>query len=178
MVKSFSAITELLLKPFFALSLFLSQLFSTRNSYFSHNLFLISIGVVITISGLIILFKTSIQLKQAREKNKLAARGMYKYIRHPIYSGIYVFTIGLGLIFFEWIYFGVIIVFIPWWYIQARREEQNQISWFGNIYIEYKKIQKCSYLLFFEINCFFLNYSTINIVENATKSCTVPNFKK
>ena len=69
----------------------------------------------------------------------LVSKGIYRYIRHPIYVGIYLFSVGLGCIFFAWLWFGVLLIFIPLWYIECKGEENQLISTYGEAYIHYQQ---------------------------------------
>jgi len=53
-------------------------------------------------------------------------------IRHPIYTSAYILSIGLGLIFFAWFWFIVMIVFLPFWYLECREEEKDRESLIGD----------------------------------------------
>lgn len=62
--------------------------------------------------------------------------GPYKYIRHPIYLGLFMIWIGASLIFFNWIGFvSAFAVLLPLLYHRAKIEEKNLINTFG---IEYQ----------------------------------------
>jgi len=58
--------------------------------------------------------------------------GPYKYIRHPIYLGLFVIWLGASLVFFNWIGFvSAFAVLLPLLYYRARIEEENLIETFG-----------------------------------------------
>jgi protein-S-isoprenylcysteine O-methyltransferase Ste14 len=71
---------------------------------------------------------------------QLVNRGVYKYIRHPMYCGINV-TLG-GLVIASGSYLGLIVYLvlaIPLNIIRSRWEERALLEEFGDSYIAYKK---------------------------------------
>lgn len=65
---------------------------------------LIGISLVVAILGLGVIGLAIVQLKDnltpfptPKEKGVLIQTGLYKYIRHPIYTGIILFALGLGV---------------------------------------------------------------------------------
>ena len=80
--------------------------------------------------------------QQMNAKNKLVTKGIYKYVRHPLYTGTILVTAGcfLNLPTLSVLVF-LILTFI---YIEigSRLEEQKLKEEFGNEYIEYCKTVK------------------------------------
>ncbi|MCK5822668.1 MAG: isoprenylcysteine carboxylmethyltransferase family protein [Bacteroidales bacterium] len=78
------------------------------------------------------------------EKNqKIIQKGLYKYLRHPSYTGTLMSFLGLGLSFSNWL--STIIIFIPIFFVFAYRikiEEKALINNFGDEYINYSKSTK------------------------------------
>ena len=75
-------------------------------------------------------------------KGRVVKTGVYKYIRHPQYSGFMLLTIGMIV---EWATLPMLIMwpFIAWMYYRlARKEEQDMIDGFGEEYIMYMKRTK------------------------------------
>ena len=71
---------------------------------------------------------------------QLVNRGVYKYIRHPMYCGINV-TLG-GLVIASGSYLGLtvyLVLAIPLNIIRSRWEERALLEEFGDSYIAYKK---------------------------------------
>lgn len=132
-------ILHITLRLLFGICLFGTQFLSHRNTFFTDNLYILSVGVFIFLSGMIILIIASSHLKKAVNEKKIAVTGPYKFIRHPIYTSMYILTAGLGLIFFSWLWFIVMIVFVPLWYIECREEEKEMIRLYGQEYIDYRK---------------------------------------
>lgn len=76
---------------------------------------------------------------ELQEDHKLITTGPYKRVRHPMYLGIFVYTIGLCIISLD-ILVMLFFVFTIW--VNYRRipsEEQMMIERFGDEYLEYMK---------------------------------------
>jgi len=99
---------------------------------------LLSAGVLVLITGILLWIFASYNLQKAVKENKIAVRGPYKYIRHPIYASIYLLSTGLGLMFFAWLWFIIMIAFMPLWYIECRYEEKQVIKLHGQGFIDYR----------------------------------------
>jgi protein-S-isoprenylcysteine O-methyltransferase Ste14 len=133
-------LVHVFLRPGFAICLFLSQFTSNRNSFFTDNLYMILLGVVLTIAGVSLWLVASIHL--GRAKDRIATSGPFQYIRHPIYMSIYLLTFGFGFLFFAWIWFLVMMVFIPLWWLECRDEEKQMLEKFGEEYLDYQERTK------------------------------------
>jgi protein-S-isoprenylcysteine O-methyltransferase Ste14 len=68
---------------------------------------------------------------------ELVTSGPYKYVRHPIYTGMSAMLLGTALVF----PYGAIpcAITIGYSVFSARREERDMERRFGNTYVEYKK---------------------------------------
>lgn len=76
---------------------------------------------------------------EIQEDHKLITTGPYRRVRHPMYLGIFVYTIGLCLISLDIL---VILFFVFSIWVNYRRipsEEQMMIDQFGDEYLEYMK---------------------------------------
>jgi protein-S-isoprenylcysteine O-methyltransferase Ste14 len=74
------------------------------------------------------------------DDHKIKKDGIYKYVRHPSYSGLLLSFIGFGLSLNNWI--SLIIITVPVTLVMLYRikiEEKLLIEIFGNDYIEYIK---------------------------------------
>ena len=103
-------------------------------------------GVVITLVPIFFLIwvhrhldkQWSIAL-ELREDHKLITTGPYRYVRHPMYLGVFTYTIGLMMISLD----VLVILFFAFtiWvnYRRIPREEQMLIQEFGDEYLEYIK---------------------------------------
>jgi len=128
-----------ILRPAFAICLFLSQFDSSRTSFFTANPYLLSVGVILFVAGVSLSIGASIYLKKAIDANEIAVSGPFRYVRHPIYASMYVLSVGLGFIFFAWLWFLVMAAFISLWYLECRNEEKEMVELYGPRYIDYQK---------------------------------------
>lgn len=68
----------------------------------------------------------------------LVVRGPYRYVRHPIHTGLLAMLIGAELALSSWlIALALPLGWLAWW--QARKEEQLLIAAFGQSYQEYQQ---------------------------------------
>ena len=76
---------------------------------------------------------------ELQEDHKLITTGPYRHVRHPMYLGIFAYTIGLMMISMD----VLVIMFFAFsiWvnYMRIPREEQMLIQRFGDEYLEYMK---------------------------------------
>lgn len=95
-----------------------------------------SLGVVVYTLGLIIAIAARIQLGknwanietgQVLERQTVVARGVYGYVRHPIYVGDLLLLIGLELALNSWLVLGVLIL-APIVMLKAIKEEQMLVD--------------------------------------------------
>lgn len=80
------------------------------------------------------------ELYRARQKNQLVTTGLYRFVRHPQYTGLFIGLFGEGVVhwptFFSVGFFPVI-VFV--YFLLARREEKAVLEKFGDEYRTYQK---------------------------------------
>ncbi len=70
---------------------------------------------------------------------KMVTNGIYKYIRHPQYTGFLLVTLGM---IFEWATLPLLLmwpILLVLYYRLARREEKDMEAEFGEEYLAYKK---------------------------------------
>ena len=111
------------------------------------NLLISYLGILLMIIGSIILLSSRYQLNQhsyggaslSEEKEQtLLTQGMFKYIRHPIYAGGLIITIGLELAFRSLIILSIhTLVFFIIFRDRMQREETILLNKFGTKYQEY-----------------------------------------
>lgn len=78
---------------------------------------------------------------QVKKKQELVTTGVYAFIRHPIYTGLWIGLIGGELVAQSYVAF-VGVLFLIVGYYQSRLEEKLLISHFGNAYKTYMKRTK------------------------------------
>ncbi|SJZ78524.1 methyltransferase family protein [Selenihalanaerobacter shriftii] len=74
-----------------------------------------------------------------RSKGGLVTSGIYKYIRHPQYLGIFLLTIGMMI---QWPTISTLVmwpILMRSYYKLAKREEKEVLNEFGEEYVEYIK---------------------------------------
>ncbi len=81
-------------------------------------------------------------LHTAEHRKELVKRGVYRFIRHPIYLAAVLYIMGAPMIFSSVYGFLVTLAFIPCILYRIRIEEEVLIQEFGNAYLEYKKNTK------------------------------------
>lgn len=127
------------LRPAFGLGLFLSQFTARRGTLFTPHGVLLGLGIVLVLAGVWLWISSSRHLQQARKQGTIAQTGPYRVIRHPIYASIYLFSAGLGCLFFAWLWFGVLLAFAPLWYWECLAEERHMIARYGQEYVTYQQ---------------------------------------
>jgi protein-S-isoprenylcysteine O-methyltransferase Ste14 len=109
----------------------------------SIGLLISSIGIIIRIISVKTLGKYFMRTLRKTEGHKLVKNGIYKYLRHPGYTGTVLFWIGLSISVWNFI----TIISIPLLVIIAyayriKVEEEMLIKIFGEEYKEYQKETK------------------------------------
>ncbi len=75
---------------------------------------------------------------EIREKHELITRGIYRVIRHPMYASQWLLVFATPLLLQNWIAgFFNLLVFIPFYLLRVRAEEQMMIDEFGDQYRAY-----------------------------------------
>lgn len=120
-----------------------------RENFIEHTDLVGTIGLSISLTGAIIACTSRYPLGknwslsvQEKEDHRLVQNGIYKLVRHPIYTGLLFLFLGNVIIVGD--YRGIIailIVFISFWF-KLKKEEKLLSETFGLRYIEYKKRTK------------------------------------
>lgn len=120
-----------------------------RENFLEHTNLVGAIGLSISVIGAIIacisrytLGKNWSLSVQKKEDHRLIQNGIYKIVRHPIYTGLLFLFLGNVIIVGD--YRGIIailIVFISFWF-KLKKEEKLLSETFGPRYVEYKKRTK------------------------------------
>lgn len=75
---------------------------------------------------------------EIREKHELITRGIYSIIRHPMYASQWLWVIAQPLLLQNWVAgFLNLLIFIPFYLLRTRAEEQMMLETFGNQYSAY-----------------------------------------
>ncbi len=130
----------------FAIILSLGLYFSKKGGLVFPD-FVLYVGYILVIFGLVFrwiavkslgkAFRVKVSLIEGQE---LYTKGIYKWVRHPSYTGLLLYYLGLGIVMQN--YFSLLLlVAIPFYVVTYRikLEEQFLIASFGNTYIDYSK---------------------------------------
>lgn len=72
------------------------------------------------------------------ERQTLVTRGIYRYIRHPMYASQWVWSVGQLLLLQNWIAGPLgFLGFLPMYFLRVPREEQMMLEHFGDEYRDY-----------------------------------------
>ena len=104
-------------------------------------------GVVILAGALFVFWRAHADLGlnwspslEIREKHELITRGIYGVVRHPMYASQWLWVLAQPLLLQNWIAgFANLLVFIPFYILRVRAEEQLMIEKFGNQYQAYRQ---------------------------------------
>ncbi len=122
----------------FVILTFSMHITGTFLNFNNHSSLLIS-GGILTITGITLWLYISYYMRKAFFDKTLLTDGPFKYARHPMYTAIYIFLIGLGLVFFSWTWFAIMVLFIPIWYLISKIEEKQMTEIHEEKYEKYKK---------------------------------------
>ncbi len=104
------------------------------------------VGALIFIVGLIITVNAQMTLKlncsgtlRIREGHQLITHGIYKYVRHPVYTGTLLRTFAIPIYVTSLLGFLFALMGIPLFIYRIGVEEKMLIEEFGDEYLEYTK---------------------------------------
>lgn len=123
-----------------------TQLLGKNVLPFSSNIWTGSLGFVLVTLGVGVSYLGKRELGESwiyassykKQTTHLVTSGIYKFIRHPIYSGILLSYIGIEILAGSWLWVSCLFLFIPF-YFQAKREEQFVEGYGRESYKVYKK---------------------------------------
>lgn len=105
------------------------------------------LGVLLLIGALLVFWRAHADLGvnwspslEIREKHELVTRGIYSVIRHPMYASQWLWVIAQPLLLQNWIA-GLLnlLVFIPFYFLRVKTEEQMMMETFGDQYRVYRE---------------------------------------
>ncbi|MBN1416112.1 MAG: isoprenylcysteine carboxylmethyltransferase family protein [Bacteroidales bacterium] len=96
-------------------------------------------GIIIGLSGIIIVAIATFQKKGYSETDQLIKTGIYSRIRNPMYLGIIFIHIGLPLLFGSMITLLSALIWIPMIVLWKYWEEKHLEKKFGEQYMDYKR---------------------------------------
>jgi len=75
---------------------------------------------------------------EIRENHSLVDSGVYRYIRHPMYTAFWLWGIAQVILLHNWIYgLSYLVSFVPMYFLRAHQEEQMMMDTFGEQYQDY-----------------------------------------
>jgi protein-S-isoprenylcysteine O-methyltransferase Ste14 len=95
-----------------------------------------AVGVWMTLIGMLLVFFGWMKIHKS---SGLVTGGIYRYIRHPQYTGIFLIITGW---MFRWINPTILIMYpilLVLYYRLARREERQVLKEYGDAYLKYKE---------------------------------------
>ena len=97
------------------------------------------LGYTLVIIGIGLFIQGWRQVYRARQEDQLVTDGLYGYIRHPQYTGLFLTLFGEGVVHWPTLFsvglFPLIVVAFSW---LARREERAMLDQFGEAYRVYQ----------------------------------------
>ncbi|XKH59122.1 isoprenylcysteine carboxylmethyltransferase family protein [Halomonas sediminis] len=98
------------------------------------------LGYTIAFIGVGLFIQGWRQVYRARQEDRLLTDGLYGYVRHPQYTGLFIALFGEGVVHWPTLFslclFPVIVLIYVW---LAYREEQQVIARFGDAYRAYQR---------------------------------------
>ena len=83
----------------------------------------IAAGAVVVIRSLRDLGASLSPFPRPTLSNELVESGTYKYVRHPVYAGLVLASVGWGLVTGSLLVMGLALLLFVWFDLKARREE-------------------------------------------------------
>ena len=94
------------------------------------------VGLPITLTGLVL--NTIVLFDWAKTPHdKPITRGLYRYSRHPMYIGLFLFLLGVSIMTASWVFLVLMVVVTVVSFAFAYVEEQGCLARYGEAYREY-----------------------------------------
>lgn len=98
------------------------------------------VGYTLAIIGIGIFIQGWRQVHRARKENRLVTGGLYAFVRHPQYTGLFIALFGEGVVHWPTVFsVGLFPLIVFAFYRLARREEQQMLEQFGEDYRAYQQ---------------------------------------
>ncbi len=98
------------------------------------------LGYVLLFIGISLFIEGWRQLYNARQNNQLITTGLYRYVRHPQYTGLFIGLFGEGVVHWPTLFsVGLFPVIVLAYYLLSRNEEKRVLEQFGDEYRLYKQ---------------------------------------
>lgn len=97
-------------------------------------------GYTLLFTGVGVFFNGWRQVHRARKEHELVTDGMYRFVRHPQYTGLFLALFGEGIVHWPTLFsVGLFPVIVFAYYRLARHEERGLLEEFGDAYREYQR---------------------------------------
>ena len=107
------------------------------------------IAFVVALFGLIIALVSVFQLDKnltvfptPKQNATLVTTGLYRFSRHPIYSGLLLFFFGYAVFATSWFKLLIAILIMLWFYLKTIFEEQQLVRKYSNYILYQKKVNR------------------------------------
>jgi protein-S-isoprenylcysteine O-methyltransferase Ste14 len=97
------------------------------------------VGLALAVGGAVTLRANYSSTVLIREGHELVDRGLYRFVRHPIYLGALLVVLGLPLATSSWIALPPMLLLIPLILYRIRIEERLLLEEFGEEYRSYMR---------------------------------------
>ena len=116
------------------------SLWSTLLNFSETGMFVAMIlGYIVAFFGIGLFIKGWREVYRARQEDRLVTSGLYKFVRHPQYTGLFIALFGEGVIHWPTIFsVSLLPVIMVAYYFLARKEERDMLRKFGNDYRAYR----------------------------------------
>ena len=118
-----------------------------NRQFLPHRLWSASLGAALTVAGVGIAIWARRHLGKnwsaevaIREEHRLIRTGPYKYIRHPIYTGLLMAVLGTAIVVSEYRAIVALAIFLIGWTLKAKKEERFLTQEFGPAFEEHKRL--------------------------------------
>ena len=122
------------------IALITGQVLQLRQPYLTSNYVLFTVGTILALIGLGLWMYTGKYMSErhAFTEKQLLDNGPFRIVRHPMYTGSFVFFIGLGLLFFDTVWLYTLVVAFPFLLLSFKLEEHAMIKVFDQEYKDYQ----------------------------------------
>ena len=98
------------------------------------------LGYSLALIGIGIFIKGWREVYRARKDNRLVTGGLYRLVRHPQYTGLFLALFGEGIVHWPTIFSVALFpVIVLAYYFLARKEERDMVGRFGEEYRAYQR---------------------------------------
>ena len=97
------------------------------------------LGYGVAFTGIGLFIKGWKEVYRARQENVLVTTGLYRFARHPQYTGLFIALFGEGIIHWPTIFsISILPLIVVAYYFLARKEEREMLRKFGDDYRAYQ----------------------------------------